>query len=188
MENETQVKEEAVTVDSEKEQVVEEQQEEQQQDKVVEEEASTFTQEQVNEVVRTRLEKERSRLYSRYGVTDKNGLDELFNKAQAYELIKEKFDSISGENNSLKERLAFRENNINPEKQEDIKAYFKGKNIEFNDENLKTELATHNEWVKTVEKPKTTIQSLGNDKNTTKPKVDERDLAMRMFGLNGFSK
>ena len=42
-----------------------------------EETPKTFTQEQVNEMVKSRLDRDRKSIYKRYGVSDKKGLDDL---------------------------------------------------------------------------------------------------------------
>lgn len=150
----------------------------------------TFTQDQVNDFVRNRLEKYQSRLYNRYGVNDKNELDELVGKSQSYDVMKEKFEATQNELAQFREENSFIKNNINPEKYEDIRAYFKGKGIEFTNENLINELATHNEWLtpkQVSDKPTTTIQAIGNLKQESR-KFDEREAAKKLFGLKGFSK
>lgn len=150
----------------------------------------TFTQDQVNDFVRNRLEKYQSRLYNRYGVNGKNELDELVGKSQSYDVMKEKFEATQNELAQFREENSFIKNNINPEKYEDIRAYFKGKGIEFTNENLINELATHNEWLtpkQVSDKPTTTIQAIGNLKQES-PKFDEREAAKKLFGLKGFSK
>lgn len=150
----------------------------------------TFTQDQVNDFVRNRLEKYQSRLYNRYGVNGKNELDELVGKSQSYDVMKEKFEATQNELAQFREENSFIKNNINPEKYEDIRAYFKGKGIEFTNENLINELAAHNEWLtpkQVSDKPTTTIQAIGNLKQES-PKFDEREAAKKIFGLKGFSK
>ena len=66
-------------------------------------------------------------------------------------------------------------------------AYFKGKGIDFNNDNLINELSTHPEWlnpVKVEAKPKTTIETLGSDSTTEMPKVSEKDEMAKIFGLS----
>lgn len=150
-----------------------------------EETPKTFTQEQVNEMVKARLDRDRKSIYKRYGVEDRSGLDDLIGKAQSYSVMEERYNAIQSEVNSLRESNAFLKNNINPERYDDIRAYFKGKEIPFNEENLKNEIATHSEWVtKSGEEPtpKTTIQSLGRDV-PQKQSENEKENAMKMFGL-----
>ena len=150
-----------------------------------EETPKTFTQEQVNEMVKARLDRDRKSIYKRYGVEDRSGLDDLIGKAQSYSVMEERYNAIQSEVNSLRESNAFLKNNINPERYDDIRAYFKGKEIPFNEENLKNEIATHSEWVtKSGEEvsPKTTIQALGRDV-PQKQSENEKENAMKMFGL-----
>ena len=151
-----------------------------------EETPKTFTQEQVNEMVKARLDRDRKSIYKRYGVEDRNGLDDLIGKAQSYSVMEERYNAIQTEVNSLRESNLFLKNNINPERYDDVRTHFKGKGIELNEENLTNELSTHSEWItKSGEevKPKTTIQFMGNESPREKPSVNERDLAMEMFGL-----
>ena len=150
-----------------------------------EETPKTFTQEQVNEMLTARLDRDRKSIYKRYGVEDRSGLDDLIGKAQSYSVMEERYNAIQSEVNSLRESNAFLKNNINPERYDDIRAYFKGKEIPFNEENRKNEIATHSEWVtKSGEEisPKTTIQSLGRDV-PQKQSENEKENAMKMFGL-----
>ena len=150
-----------------------------------EETPKTFTQEQVNEMVKARLDRDRKSIYKRYGVSDKKGLDDLIGKAQSYSVMEERYNAIQSEVNSLRESNAFLKNNINPERYEDVRAYFKGKEMPFTEENLKNEIATHSEWItKSGEEPtpKTTINVLGKEQNP-KPSINEKDEAMKMFGL-----
>lgn len=178
----TQEQNEAITVDSQDEAVQEEE------SNTDTPEIETFTQEQVNEFVRNRLDKYEKRLYKRYGVEDKNGLDDLVGKANSYSVMEEMFNNQAGELANLREQNAFLKNNINPEKYDDIRAYFKGKGLEFNEEALINELSTHNEWLVQKEeenKPKTTtITTLGADAQLSTPKPDEKSLARKVFGLN----
>lgn len=134
----------------------------------------TFTQEQVDEIVKKRLNK----LYSKYNVQDKKSLDDLVSKSQSYDIMTERIENIRNENASLKEQILFLKNNIDEKKYDDIKAYFKGKEIEFNEENLLNELANHKEW----EKKAMTIETLGNTKQHDTP-MDEKDMASKLFGI-----
>ena len=149
----------------------------------------TFTQEQLNDIIRARLEKAQQRLFNRYGVTNRDELDSLIGKSQSYDVMKEKYDDLETKNYELEKELAFSKNNINLERQEDIMAYFKGKGIDFNNDNLINELSTHPEWlnpVKVEAKPKTTIETLGSDSTTEMPKVSEKDEMAKYFGLSKF--
>lgn len=150
------------------------------------EKIKTFTQEQVNKIMRSRLERDRLTLLNRYGVKDRDGLDSLIGKAQSYDVMKERYEAGKTEIASLKEQLAFKTNDINPAREDDIRAYFKGKGLEFNEEALVNELATHPEWKNVVQvddKPKTTITTFGvehRDKNVPETEAEKRQ---RIFGI-----
>lgn len=147
--------------------------------------SKTFTQEQVNKLVRDRLERQNKSTFARYGVNDIGGLDELINKAHSYDVMKEQYESMELENTGLKESLAFIRNGINPDRESDIRAHFKGKELELTEENLVSELETHPEWRKVVEDdktPKTTIQTLGFEhKRGSQPETDDEKMN-RIFG------
>lgn len=184
---ETQVEEEVVTVGNETPEG------KTQEDKIPIEKPNVstgnFTQEQVNDIVRARLERLQSRIFNRYGVKNKTELDELIGKAQSYQVMYERYGLMKDENSGLKQELAFLKNNINPERKDDIMAYFKGKEIEFSNDNLINELATHPEWLnpmKADDKPKTTIQVLGNGNEISEEKPNEKDTMAKYFGLSKF--
>ena len=146
----------------------------------------TFTQQQVDDLIKARLERKTNSLYKRYGVSNSGELDELIGKSQAYDVMKERYSTLKDENNQLKERLAFMSNGINPEREEDVRAYFKGKDIDFNEESLKTELQTHPEWLKIIEDdktPKTTIEKLGVEHKDSKVPESEAEKMNRIFGV-----
>ena len=146
----------------------------------------SFTQEQVNGIVRDRI----NRVYARYGVKDSNELDNLIGKSQAYDIIKHRYEEKKKEIYNLNEKMVFMENDIEPARYDDIRAYFKGKGIDFSNETLINELATHPEWKRIVgesAKPITTIQKISPDRNVVKPSTNERDETAKMFGFrNGF--
>ena len=149
------------------------------------ENTTTFSQEQVNNFVRSRLEKYEKRLFKRYGVEDRDGLNELFGKAQSYSVMEERYNNQKAENASLKEENAFLKNKINPAKYDDVRAYFKGKELEFNEESLVNELKSHGEWLSVEETsaPQTTIKAIGTDPQMSIPKKDEKAEAAKLFGL-----
>ena len=145
----------------------------------------TFTQEVVDNLIKKRLERERQATFKRYGVENRSGLDNLIGQAQSYGVMKERYAKMKEENAMLNEKIAFLTNNINPSREDDIRAYFKGKGLEFSNENLVNELASHPEWlnvVQTDDTPKTTIKALGVEhKDTRVPESEEEKLA-RVYG------
>lgn len=146
----------------------------------------SFNQKQVDEMIKARLERREKSFLKRYGVQNLDELDEAIGKSQAYDVMKEKYENIKGENAQLKERLSFLSNGINPDREEDVRAYFKGKEIEFNDENLIKELETHPEWLKVVKEddtPKTTIKTLGVEHKEVKVEETEAERQKRIFGV-----
>lgn len=145
----------------------------------------TFTQDEVNEIVRQRLEKSKKTLYSKYGVEDSDGLDELLGKAQAHDAQVERIEELRRLNASQSEELAFLKNNVDPSRYDDVRTYFKGKELEFNNDNLVIQLATHPEWIKQAHSNTTSIQIMGGEKKAaSNPTVeDEKAIASRLFGF-----
>lgn len=142
-----------------------------------------FTQEQVNEIIKERLERANNSLYKRYGVADKNGLDTLIQKANSYDLMAEQYNGLENERNSLMEKLTFIENNVNPDRYDDVRAYFKGKGLNFDKNNLVSEIATHPEWLNQVAK-QTTISTIGaNSGQVPSSEESEKEIAAKLFGL-----
>lgn len=146
--------------------------------KVQNEADKRFTQDEVNNIVVGRL----NSLYNGYGVKDKAELDALFQKATLYDDTKARYDALENEHRGIAEKLLFMENNINPARYDDVRAYFKGKELVFNAENLKKEIETHNEWLNVAEKPVATIKAVGNIKQT-ETKENDKDKAMKLFGF-----
>lgn len=141
-----------------------------------------FTQEQLNDVVRDRLGK----VYSRYEVNNAKELDDLVAKAYEREVYEEEYNNLRNEYAKVNRKLAFLENNINFDREDDIVAYFKGKDIDFTVDNLVSALSTHPEWLNAKvkdETPKTTIQALGNDANHEDAKLSEKEMAEKLFGV-----
>ena len=145
----------------------------------------TFTQEQVNDLVRQRIERERNSTYKRYGVTDRDGLDSLITKSHSYDAMKEQYESVNERNKQLIQEIAFIRQNIEPSRQEDVIAYFKGKGLEFSELTLADELRTHPEWLRTTEqsdKPTTTIKKLGTARSVPEPE-DEKKKVFDLFNI-----
>ena len=146
----------------------------------------TFTKSQVNDLMQRRIQRSHQAFFNRYGVKDLNEMDNLFGQASSYGPLKQEFDNLTNSHNELNnqfkdlvKRYAYKVGNVNPEKTSDIETYFKGKNLEINENTLAEELKTHPEWVTKV----SSIQPLGAEAQPT-PTMDERELASRYFGVN----
>lgn len=137
----------------------------------------TYTSEQVTKFIKDRLDRYERSVFKKYGVNDAAGLDSLFEKSKGY-------DDILRERDEALEKVAFMGNNINPDKYDDIRTYFKGKGLQFTEDALKQHLETHPEWVMkaAISKPKTTIKPLGSEQQSQNP-VGEKEIAERMFGM-----
>lgn len=148
-ENTGKVVEDTVTVDSETQEV---------DTKALPSNEKMFTQEEVNNLIRERLDRENKKSQS----------------------MKSELDSYKSQISELNKKMLFMNYNIDPNKEEDVIAMFKGKELELNEENLKNMVNSHKEW------QKSTIQSLGGEHNVAKKVDNEKEMAMKLFGLKGF--
>lgn len=144
-------------------------------------EKKTFTQEKLNELIKERLERQSRNFYETYGVKDEAELKELVARSKEYDTLLQQYNDLKVEHSQVLEKNAFVENNIDPKRYEDVRIYFKGKELQFNNENLVQELATHQEWIKQAEKPQTTIASLGAEHKAKATEDDEAKLK-RIYG------
>ena len=157
-------------------------------------EGKTFTQEQVNNLIKERLD----RVYKRYGVENKEALDELVNKSLSYDLMNEnyeslnqkitdltqgntdlqgKYDELNNNHRELTKKYALFSRNVKPELYNDIEMYFKGKGLDINEETLNEELKTHENWCNSG-----TVQPLGNE-FSGQSQVSEKELAGKLLGV-----
>jgi len=141
----------------------------------------TYTKAEVIDMMKRRVNRSHNAFFKRYGVEDLKGLDGLFENSKKFSSMNDEFGKIQLRNSELMRENAFLRNNINPDRYNDIIAYFKGNNVEFSEEELLKALPTHNEWLKQTA-PATTIRSLGSEAHTL-PKVDESEAASRLLGV-----
>lgn len=137
----------------------------------------TFTEQELNEIVRNRLIRQKNRLHQQLGVESDEAITELIEKVKKADELKSIVDSLQNENTLYKEQLTFIENNIDIKRYDDVKAYFKGKELTLTPETLKAELITHPEWV-----AQKSVQTIGGQRQPA-PVKDERKTAMELFGI-----
>lgn len=143
----------------------------------------TYTKEQVIEMMKKRVARSHNAFFKRYGVENLEALDGLFENSKKFSSMNDEFGKIQLRNSELMRENAFLRNNIDPNRYDDIVAYFKGKDMDFSEDELLKALPTHNEWLKQTAAPATTtIRSLGSEAHTL-PKVDEADIASRLLGV-----
>ena len=94
-------------------------------------------------------------------------------------VLKTNYDSLFLEHQNQNNELLFMKNNISPDRYDDVKAYFKGKEIVFNAENLVKEIETHKEWLNA---PKSTFKVGNVQQEQTNNKTD-KERAMELFGF-----
>lgn len=161
----------------------------------------TFTQEQVNELVgKTRMETREQTfraVYGRYGVDDEAGMDELIGNAQRYDTLKAEYDDSrkawegadaekARELSGIKEQIALFESGIDRARFDDAAAIIKAKGMEVTVDNIKSELATHPEWMGAEQKPQpkpdmgeSRIKVLGNEGGDASGGMSEEEYALK---------
>lgn len=137
----------------------------------------TFTEQEMNEIVRNRLNRQKKQLHQQLGVENDEGITALIEKVKKADELESIVESLQNENTLYKEQLTFIENNIDIKRYDDVKAYFKGKELSLTSENLKAELKTHPEWL-----AQRSVQTIGGQRQTA-PVKDERKIAMELFGI-----
>lgn len=143
-------------------------------------EEEKLTQSQVNDIVTKRLAKQAEGFYKKYGVMDEKGMDDLVGKAKSYDELNKKYNELSATNATLNEKVMFTDNSIRKDREDDVRTYFKGKELQLTDENIKEALKTHAEWSSA---PVNNPLPVGNG-GTPKVEEDEIDVASRLFGIN----
>lgn len=145
-----------------------------------------FTKEQVQEMMRKRVERSHKSFFERYGVKDLSELDKLFDKANSLDVLQPKYDDLVKQHDELTKshadlvkKYAFNVKNIDPEKYEDIETHFKGKNLAIDEASLENELSSHQDWVK----PVSTIESIGSQQEEL-PQSDGIEEASKFFGVS----
>lgn len=152
-----------------------------------------FTKDRVNELMQKRVERSHRAFFTRYGVEDLNGLDDLFGKAKLVDDLNKKieeltkgnadlqsrYDELTNQNRELAKKYAFTSRNIKPELYSDIETYFKGKGLDINETTLNEELKTHLDW---YSKPSNVVP-LGNEAAAASG-PDEREAASQLFGVS----
>lgn len=147
---------------------------------------TSYTKDQVTEMIKSRVDRSHQSFLKRYGVESLEDLDKKVADLNELEGTKTKLtelekDLLNAKNDlaTVRRDNAFLRNNINPEKYNDIIAHFKGNELELTEEELLKALPSHPEWLK----PVTTIQTLGKEKIET-PSPDERERASEILGVD----
>ena len=142
----------------------------------------TYTKAEVQDLMRRRVDRSHKAFFTRYGVENLNGLDDLMRKSQKFG---DDYAAMQLKNSDLVRENAFLKNNIRPDKYEDIVTYFKGANIEFSEEQLIEALKTHHEWLKVQEDkkpPTTTITKMGSEAHAHST-PSEKERAEKLLGV-----
>ena len=137
----------------------------------------TFTEQEMNEIVRKRLDRQKNKLHQQLGVENDDEITALIEKVKKADELQSIVESLQNENTLYKEQLTFIEHNIDVKRYDDVKAYFKGKELSLTSENLKAELKTHPEWL-----AQRSVQTIGGQRQQA-PVNDERKVALELFGI-----
>ena len=113
-------------------------------------ETKTFTQDEVNEIVKKRLDKHTNSTLKQYNLESLEELESLLTKGREYQKLFEELEQLKNQNKELVEKDLFSTNKIDENRFDDVRTYFKGKELDMTAESLAQALATHPEWVKKI--------------------------------------
>lgn len=141
----------------------------------------------VNSIVKKRLAENNNKLYSSLGVNNKEDLEKAVSKAQSYDVLEKENNDLKVELKTLKEEKAFKDNKVEPSRYDDIRAYFKGKELELTEDALIESLKTHPEWVIKEENSKkenideAILKVLGNPSGEEPIRPDDKTRILRDY-------
>lgn len=127
--------------------------------------------------VNSLLKEEKSKFYSRYGVSKSEELDEIVKAGREHLANKENYNNLQSENLSLRAENALIKNGVKEDMTEVVQNYFKGAGLELNSKNLEQlfndKPALKEQWCKQAN-PQPVI--IGNPSQSDKPtKQDKAD-------------
>lgn len=131
----------------------------------------TFTQSEVNDLIKNRMLRFQEALLKKYNIGSMDELESYLQKGIGY-------DELKTLNDGMNEKYAFLKNNVDDNRIDDVRTYFKGKGMLMSDEELAKAIQTHPEWTKKA----STLQSLGAEA-TNPPKEDLDARASKIFGV-----
>lgn len=138
--------------------------------------------------VNSLLKEEKSKFYSKYGVSKAEELDELVKAGREHLENKDKYSTLNNENLSLRAENALIKNKVREDMTEVVQNYFKGAGLELNAKNLE-QLFTEKPALKDQWCEKTNIEPviIGNKGQQQKPQSefdkDEYNAIKRKAGI-----
>lgn len=141
-----------------------------------------LTESEVNDLIQERLKRKEKSILEKLGC-------ETFEECEKNIAKGKKFDEVNSRKNELETLLLFQENNISKEKTDDVRYYFKGKGIDFTEENLKKELETHQEWLESPNKKEDKKENNGSNvfkvggEGSNNDNDDRKEFLSKYFGL-----
>lgn len=139
--------------------------------------------------VNSLLKEEKSKIYSRYGVSKAEELDELVKAGKEYNANKDNYSSMQNENLSLRAENALIKNKVREDMTEVVQNYFKGAGLELNAKNLEQlfndKPALKEQWTEKVNKEPVVIgNSPSSNGQSTNSEKAEYEAIKRKVGIN----
>lgn len=139
--------------------------------------------------VNSLLKEEKSKIYSKYGVSKGEELDELVKAGREYNEHKDSYTTMQQENLSLRAENALIKNKVREDMTEVVQNYFKGAGLELNAKNLEQlfndKPALKEQWTEKVDVKPVII---GNAPQQSEPQKDkekaEYEATKRQIGLH----
>ena len=142
-----------------------------------------YSKAEVIDLMKRRVNRSHNSFFKRYGVKDLQELDAKFNSGKQ---LQDDYLGLQNRNAELVREVAFLKNNINPDKYDDVITYFKGKGLEFSEQELINQIMNHPEWLKSMPTPQpqtATIKTLGSEAHVVNSKPNEKELASKLLGV-----
>ena len=112
-----------------------------------------------------------------YNLESLEELESLLTKGRDYQKVFEELEKLKATNRELLEKDLFNSNKIDENRFDDVRTYFKGKELELSKESLAQALATHPEWVKKIAQVE-----IGAEKQPKNLQDDAEQERRRIFG------
>lgn len=148
---------------------------------VSQKQAKTFTQDEVNSIIKERL----SKVAKKYGFETEEELNEAVGKAQSYDITKKELENIKSSLAEKESIITLMSCGIADKYLEIAKTFMQSKNMEINKNTINELLKTYPEWkgqVSDKQPSPVSYNSLGETNGTQKTELTEDERIKKIFG------
>lgn len=148
---------------------------------VSQKQAKTFTQDEVNSIIKERL----SKVAKKYGFETEEELNEAVGKAQSYDTTKKELENIKSSLAEKESIITLMSCGIADKYLEIAKTFMQSKNMKINKNTINELLKTYPEWkgqVSDKQSSPVSYNSLGETNGTQKTELTEDERIKKIFG------